>query len=164
MKKIILIITVIGCVFKLSAQSGKKIETNIRIIHRFFNALNNHDTTILTKFCDDSVHLESPNREGTKTGEPALVTVYARYFKSDPYLKYTITNILARNEAVVAEYVSSGQMTNAEANIPAYMKGKKYSLKNCTRFNVKKSKITSIVTYFDQVSFLKQMGFFEQKN
>jgi len=45
---------------------------------------------------------------------------------------------------------------------PDYMRGKKYSLQNCTRMSIMNGKITWQVSYFDQVAFLKQVGFFEQ--
>lgn len=164
MKQIFFLFAIIIYSTHIFAQSNKESKINTEIIQQFFAALNNHDTLALVKFCDDSVHIESPNWEGIETGKPALAHAYARYFKTDPYLKYTITNIVATNNATVVEYTSGGQMTNLEANIPEYMRGRKYILKNCTRFNFANSKITGIVTYFDQVSFLKQMGFFDQKN
>ena len=40
---------------------------------------------------------------------------------------------------------------------------KKYLLKNIVRIDIDGNKITGEYTYFDQVSFLKQMGFFDQK-
>jgi steroid delta-isomerase-like uncharacterized protein len=163
MIKIFLLTSLLIISSRLIAQSNKEVRNNINTIHQFFDALNNHDTISITKFCDDSVLLESPNWDGIETGKSELTATYARYFKSDPYLKYSITNIVATNQAVIAEYTSSGQMTNLEANVPEYMRGKKYTLRNCSRFNLKDGRITEIVTYFDQVSFLKQMGFFERK-
>ncbi|MDE3058809.1 MAG: ester cyclase, partial [Bacteroidota bacterium] len=78
-------------------------------------------------------------------------------------LKYEMTHeVIGKNSAVV-EYSSSGTLENNEKGVPAYMRGKKYVLKNCTRMDFENGKIVSEATYFDQVSFLKQMGYFEQK-
>gem|GEM_PF-6925352 len=38
------------------------------------------------------------------------------------------------------------------------MIGKKYTLKNCTRIDIKKGKIAHEMTYFDQLAFLRQVG------
>jgi uncharacterized membrane-anchored protein YitT (DUF2179 family) len=45
----------------------------------------------------------------------------------------------------------------------SYMKDKKYMLRNCTKLKFEKDKIIEETTYFDQVAFLRQVGFFEQK-
>jgi hypothetical protein len=67
-------------------------------------------------------------------------------------------------DAVVLEYSSSGTMTQSELEvaIPDYFRGKPYTLHHATRITVKGGKITSEMTWFDQVAFLRQMGFFDQ--
>jgi len=43
------------------------------------------------------------------------------------------------------------------------MKGKKYTLNYCAILTISKNKITKETDYFDQVAFLRQVGFFDQK-
>jgi ketosteroid isomerase-like protein len=43
------------------------------------------------------------------------------------------------------------------------MKGKKYTINYCAIFTIKNGKIVKETDYFDQVAFLRQVGFFDQK-
>jgi hypothetical protein len=56
-------------------------------------------------------------------------------------------------DAVVLEYSSSGTMTQSELEvaIPDYFRGKPYTLHHATRITVQDGKITSEMTWFDQV-------------
>ncbi len=151
--------------FKQSfAQTAKTAGANIKLIYQLFDALNAHDTAALKTFCDDSIHIQSPNWEGLQTGLHAIAVVYQRYFSGTPDLKYAITNIISTNDDAVVEYTFTGTFTNPEPGTPEYMRDKKYSLKACSRMDIVTGKITNSVTYFDQVSFLRQVGFFDQKN
>ncbi|HEY8928723.1 MAG TPA: nuclear transport factor 2 family protein [Mucilaginibacter sp.] len=105
----------------------------------------------------------SPNWEGAKTGPEGINEVYSRYFASTPDMKFVITHVMVSNENVVAEYHVSGTLSNPEKGTPEYMKGKKYELDYCTVFTVFKGKITRETDYFDQLAFLRQVGFFDQK-
>ena len=131
-------------------------------VNRFFKALNKHDTILIAKFFADTAKLESPNWEGYKVGPSGAKEVYGKYFTSSPDVKYDIKEVTIGPGAAVVEYVVTGTLKNAETGTPAYMIGKKYSLKNITRFNLHEGKILAESSYFDQVAYLKQMGFFEQ--
>jgi len=140
-----------------------KTATNIAVVKALFAAINNHDSIAVSTFFADSAILESPNWEGVQKGKPAAITIYNRYFKGTPDLAYTITHLIATDTAVVVEYTFAGKFSNPEGSSPAYMKDKHYSLKGCTLFNVAHHKITAAVSYFDQVAFLRQVGFFGQQ-
>lgn len=133
-----------------------------KIAHRWIDALNAHDTLGLAELYADSAILLSPNWEGSKIGQGAVKEVYRRYFTSTPNLSYQLTHIIATDSFLVIEYISSGALSNPESTAPAYMKFKKYSLQNCTRLDILDGKIRQQVNYFDQVAFLRQVGFFEQ--
>lgn len=137
---------------------------NIQLVNKFFDAINAYDTTLLKTFCDDSVHIQSPNWEGTQIGTHALAVVYYRYFTGTPDIKYSITNIISCDTSVVVEFIFSGKFSNPEEGTPGYMRNKNYSIKGISRIDITANKIKNIVTYFDQVSFLRQVGFFDQKN
>jgi len=132
------------------------------LINNLFDMMNKHDSIAVASFFADSAHIESPNWEGVQTGKQAIITIYSRYFKGTPDLHYTITYTTATDDAVVVEYTFAGTFSNPEGSSPAYMRDKKYDLKGCTRFNIHNNKITTSVSYFDQVAFLRQVGFFDQ--
>jgi len=150
------------CIVLLPAAYAQKTTANVEMMHSLFNAINQHDSIAVAGFFADSAKLESPNWEGTQTGKQAVTTIYSRYFKGTPDIKYDITNIIATDDAVVVEYTFGGKFSNPEASSPAYMLNKIYSLKGSTRFNISNNKITTSVSYFDQVAFLRQVGFFDQ--
>ncbi len=134
---------------------------NTKLIRDLFDKMNKHDTTAIGSFFDDSAKIESPNWEGVQTGKQAVVTVYSRYFKGAPNMQFNITNITATDDAVVVEYTFGGQFTNPEPGTPEYMRNKSYTLKSCTHYNIAHNKIIAAISYFDQVSFLRQVGFFD---
>ncbi len=163
MKQILVISLIALTGLFLSQCTADKKNSLQDIITAHFEAMNRHDTIAISKFYSDSATLESPNWEGTKKGPAEAREVYSRYFISSPDLKYTISHILSTENEIVVEYESHGTMMHLEDGGPAYMLGKTYTLKNSTRFEIKDGKIMKSVSYFDQVAFLRQVGFFEQK-
>jgi steroid delta-isomerase-like uncharacterized protein len=144
------------------SQSKSSTDENRKMAMLWIQTINRHDTAALSRFYDNQVQLESPNWEGTKTGKAELTEIYRRYFSSTPDLRYDLSNVIATDSALVIEYRSYGTLLNPEQNAPAYMKGKAYSLQNCTRMDIRNGKIIKQSSYFDQVAFLRQMGFFER--
>jgi steroid delta-isomerase-like uncharacterized protein len=128
----------------------------------WMDALNRHDTDAIAKMYSDDAQLESPNWQGVKTGSAGAIEVYGRYFISTPDLQQKITHLITTDSNIVIEYVSSGTLLHPEKSTPEYMRGKKYTLQNCTRLDVINGKIVRQMNYFDQVAFLRQVGFFDQ--
>ncbi|MFI5153347.1 MAG: nuclear transport factor 2 family protein [Chitinophagales bacterium] len=145
-----------GCSYSRTTEDKK-------IAQDWISVLNRHDTTALGNFYDDSVTIESPNWEGKKKGIKEVKMTYGRYFTSTPDLQQEITLITATDSVLVLEYLSRGTLKNLEKDIPDYMKDKKYTLQNCTRMIIRNGKIVDQKTYFDQVAFLRQVGFFDQR-
>ena len=112
-----------------------RIGENTALIRTWIELLNKHDTVAIANMYSDSAHLESPNWEGIKTGPAEIKTVYARYFSGTPDLHHLITHLITTDSSIVVEYISEGTFMNPENG----------SQKN----------------YFDQVAFLKQVGFFD---
>ncbi len=162
-KKLFIGITVIFLFIAHPSFAQKENDINRKFAETWISNLNSHDTVAIANMYADDAYIESPNWEEVKRGPSAIREIYKRYFISSPDLKFTIINIITNDTAIVIEYYSSGTMQNLEGNAPEYMRGKKYTLKNCARMNMKNGKITEQRYYFDQVSFLKQVGFFDQK-
>jgi steroid delta-isomerase-like uncharacterized protein len=137
---------------------------SMEIVRERFEAFNKHDLKNLYLYYTDSATLETSSLEGRPKGREAVKEAYARYFTASPDLKYEITHIGCSGDTTVfVEFNSTGTILNREAGVPEYMQGKKYVLKNCSVFEMKDHKIKAERCYFDQVAFLRQMGFFEQE-
>jgi len=147
----------------LFAIVGQAFSQSPKLIENHFAALNRHDVKAIAEGYADSTKVYSPNWEGAKSGIAGIADVYTRYFKSTPDLSYKITNIIDAGDNVVVEYTATGTLSNPEGATPAYMKDKKYTLSYCAIFSIKNNKITKETDYFDQVAFLRQVGFFDQK-
>ncbi len=145
-----------------SAKSQSEKNTKAIAI-KWIDLLNKHDSVALTALYSDSAKIQSPNWEGTKTGLTEVRGVYSRYFTSTPDLHHKINNIISTDTAVIIEYDFYGTLSNPEESTPAYMRGKKYTLSACSIMSIRNGKIIRQESYFDQVAFLRQMGFFEQK-
>lgn len=125
--------------------------------------LNRHDTNALALLYLDTAKLFSPNWEGARIGPDGARTVYSRYFTGTPDLTHEMTNLIVTDQAIVIEYTSHGTFTHPEPGTPEYMRGKAYTLQTCTRLDIQNGRIARQVNYFDQVAFLRQVGFFDQK-
>jgi len=134
-----------------------------RLIDDHFKSLIAHDVKSIAAGYADDAQLLSPNWEGPKVGLSGVTEVYTRYFSSTPDLVYKVVNVINAGENVVVEYTSGGTLSNPETGTPGYMKGKKYMLNYCAVFTIKNNKIIKESDYFDQIAFLKQVGFFDQK-
>ena len=132
------------------------------VIKTKFSLMNTHNIEKMSALYMDSASIQSTGFDEIEKGPMGIKNIYSRYFKSSPDLSYEITGIIYKDTAAVVQYTSKGTMTTLEESVPAYMRGKKYELKNCTIFTIFHGKIAKEITYFDQVSFLKQVGFFEK--
>jgi steroid delta-isomerase-like uncharacterized protein len=142
--------------------TNKAFAQSPAIIDMHFKALIQHDVKAIANGYAEDAQVYSPNWEGAKTGTAGITEVYTRYFVSTPDLTYKINNIINAGENIVVEYSVNGTLSNPEGNTPDYMKGKKYTLNYCAIFTVKNGKIIKETDYFDQVAFLRQVGFFDQ--
>jgi len=154
--KFVVFCILLGSTINAFSQSSKLIDDH-------FKALKAHDVKAIASGYADDAQAFSPNWEGAKVGPAGLTEVYSRYFSSSPDLTYQVNNIIYAGDNVVVEYTSGGTLSNPEGNTPAYMKDKKYSLNYCAVFAIKNNKIIKESDYFDQVAFLRQVGFFDQK-
>lgn len=132
------------------------------IITEHFKALNSHDIKAIAAGYTTDAQVFSPNWEGAKAGPDSIADVYRRYFKTTPDLAYTITNMIAAGNNVIVEFTWTGTLSDPEHGEPDYMRGKKYTQPVCVIFMIKNNKIVKETDYFDQVAFLRQVGFFDQ--
>jgi len=141
---------------------AKPISPLIDMVNKKFDAMNRHDTNAIAKLYDDSALIQSPNFEKTEIGPKGARAAFGRYFITSPDMMYTISRILTGDSSVTVEYTFAGTMRHLENSVPSYMLGKYYSLKSCTVLEIHNGRIIADITYFDQVAFLRQVGFFDQ--
>jgi steroid delta-isomerase-like uncharacterized protein len=134
------------------------------IIDQHFKAINSRDIKAVAATYTADAQVFSPNWDGAKTGQDSVTNIYSRYFKSTPDLTYKVVNMIKAGDAITVEYSFSGTLSNPEGGTPNYMKDKKYTLQGCAIFILKNNKIIKETNYFDQVAFLKQVGFFDQNH
>jgi steroid delta-isomerase-like uncharacterized protein len=148
--------------FSACKQKAKPVSPFIDLVNKKFEAMNRHDTNAIAKLYDENALIQSPNMEKTEIGPNGIRAVYRRYFTTSPDMVYTITRVLPGDSSVTVEYTFAGTMKHLEASVPQYMLGKQYSIKSCTILEVHNGKIIADISYFDQVAFLRQVGFFDQ--
>jgi len=144
----------------LSVQVTKAQTTDL--IGEHFKLLNSHDIKGLANEYAIDAMIYSPNWEGPKIGPSGVSEVYSRYYKTTPDLDYTVTNTIKSGDSIIVQYSWGGTMAKPENGEPSYMEGKKYLLQCCTIFVIKNNKIIKETNYFDQVAYLRQVGFFEK--
>jgi steroid delta-isomerase-like uncharacterized protein len=125
--------------------------------------MNKHDLQGLSQLFADSAKVESVGFDVARKGPAGVREAYTRYWNTSPDMTYALTSIVAGDHDVVVEYTSVGTMNSPEKGEPEYMRGKKYTLRNCTRMTIENGKIIREMTYFDQLAFLRQVGFFEHQ-
>jgi steroid delta-isomerase-like uncharacterized protein len=153
-----LIAALTACGLTARAQSTS---SSSALARAWLEDLNRHDTLALAGLYTDSARIFSPNWEGAKVGPAGVRETYRRYFSGTPDLRHDLIRVLATDTVLVIEYFYRGSFDNPEAGTPAYMKGKKYELRCCTRLDLRAGKIYRQESYFDQVAFLRQVGFFD---
>jgi steroid delta-isomerase-like uncharacterized protein len=144
-----------------SLQSAKAQTTDLITEH--FKLLNSHDIKGLADEYAIDAMIYSPNWEGAKIGPRGITEVYNRYYKTTPDLAYTVTNVIQSGDNIIVQYSWSGTMSKPENGEPAYIEGKKYQLQCCAIFVIKNNKIIKETNYFDQVAYLRQVGFFDHR-
>jgi len=157
MNKSLLVLAIAG-----AFSSAAMAQSNV--IEEHYKAINAHDAQTVADGYGADAQLFSPNWEGAEKGVDGAKGVFARYFKSTPDLAYTVNNTINANNTIVVEYTFSGTLSAPEAGTPDYMKDKKYTLQGCAVFILKDNKIVKETDYFDQVAFLRQVGFFDQNH
>lgn len=134
------------------------INEPVEIVKAFFEAFNRHDAETMASFYAEDVFVDSPDFPAPKRTPKEVAENYQNYFESTPDIKDELKNIIVSGDKVIVEFVSSGTIQNLAPDDPPIMKGKKFSLKICSVLEIKNGKIVRDITYYDQLSFLQQVG------
>ncbi|MDQ3258009.1 MAG: nuclear transport factor 2 family protein, partial [Acidobacteriota bacterium] len=107
---------------------------------------------------DEAFFIDSPDFDAPKRGQQAIRETYSKYFRQTPDIRDDVKSIVACGDKVFVEFVSSGTIENPPSYAPPQMKGKKFAVKMASVLEIKNGKIVRDVTYYNQLSFLKQIG------
>jgi len=160
---ILILFYAIMTAYKENKRSHITNQPIVDLVKQRFAAMNRHDTDAIAKLYADGAVIQSPNAEKDVLGPAGIRSVYRRYFLTSPDMKYSITRIIPADSSATVEFTFTGTMQHMEDAGAKYMLGKRYTLKSCVILEVHDQKFVRDVSYFDQVAFLRQVGFFEQK-
>lgn len=134
-----------------------------QLVKDHFNALNRHDINMLVKDYDPDVQVTSSGWMGIHNGTRELIFDQTQNFHVSPDLRFDVEHVYFSGDSIITvQYTISGTLTNPAKDTPVSVIGKKYLLDKCTIFTIRDHKIVKEATYYDQFSFLNQMGFFDQ--
>lgn len=128
------------------------------IVESMFAAFNRHDVEAMTALYSDDAFIDSPDFDAPKRGQQTIRETYTKYFQQTPNIRNDVKSIVACGDKVFVEFISSGTIENPPAYAPPQMKGKKFAVKMASVLEIKNGKIARDVTYYNQLSFLKQIG------
>jgi len=164
-KSIILFVVVVAFLATFDVTAQKKSKGNNRlsqnsqqIVESMFAAFNRHDSEAMAALYSDDAFIDSPDFDAPKRGQQAIRETYSKYFRQTPDIRDDVKSIVACGDKVFVEFVSSGTIENPPSYAPPQMKGKKFAVKMASVLEIKNGKIVRDVTYYNQLSFLKQIG------
>jgi steroid delta-isomerase-like uncharacterized protein len=120
-------------------------------------AWNSHDVKkIISFFTDDGVYEDVATGKVSK-GKKEITDYLNSFFIDFPDLKLELKSLFAADDWGGSEIVSTA--THAHSSTPGIpTTGKVFSIRGATIFQLHKGKISRQSEYYDQVSFLKQVG------
>lgn len=130
----------------------------MKIAQAIFAAFNRHDAEAMASFYAEDTFVDSPDFAAPKRTPEEVAENYRNYFESTPDIKDDVTSIIVSGDKVVVEFTSSGTIENLAPADPPVMKGKKFSLNICAVLEIKNGRVVRDITYYDQLSFLTQVG------
>ena len=166
-KSIFLFVIAIAFLSTFNVTAQKKSKGNNRmsqnqnpqqIVESMFAAFNRHDVEAMAALYSDDAFIDSPDFDAPKRGQQAIREIYTKYFRQTPDIRDDVKSIVACGDKVFVEFVSSGTIENPPSYAPPQMKGKKFAVKMVSVLEIKNGKIVRDVIYYNQLSFLKQIG------
>jgi steroid delta-isomerase-like uncharacterized protein len=125
---------------------------------RYTDLINAHDAeAIAALFADDGVLMDPT---GEYRGREAIVEYWQGFFQAFPEISGGDEFKAESDDTAINEWTASGinegPLETLEGTIPAT--GKRATLRGCDVITVRGGRITSQRIYYDQLSFLAQLG------
>jgi steroid delta-isomerase-like uncharacterized protein len=128
-----------------------------KILDEYKLAWNSHDANrIVSFFTDDGIYGDVATGKVSK-GKKEITAYLNSFFIDFSDYKLELKSLFEADDWAGSEIVSTAN--HAHSSIPGIpVTGKTFSLRGATIFELKKGKISRQSDYYDQVSFLKQVG------
>jgi len=128
------------------------------ISDRYSDAINAHDAEAIASLYAERAGLEEPT--GTFTGREALIQYWQGFFTALPDVQVQDERKWDTGDTAINEWsatgTNSGPFETPEGTIPPT--GKRATLRGCDFLTVHEGLIQSHRAYYDQLSFLAQLG------
>ncbi len=128
------------------------------ISDRYTDAINAHDADAIgALYADDGVFTEPA---GEFRGREAIVQYWERFFTAFPDLNGRDEFTAESGDTAINEWsfsgTNSGPIETPEGTIPAT--GKRVTVRGCDALTVREGRIRSHRAYYDQLTFMTQLG------
>lgn len=163
MKKLNLILS--GICFGVLLICGCKEQKNAidykKLADQYSQALNAHDPKALAGFYAEDAVVHQPDATEPLKGRDAIEKIFAGYFITCPDLTIEFVTVICTGDQVAFEYIEkgtfTGPMVSPEGEIAPT--GKSFTVKGAffARINPD-GLIVEDRTYYDQMSFMNQLG------
>ena len=135
-------------------------QENIQIVRRTFEYFNNHKPDSVDQYLADNVRAEAAGAQGTMNKDQNRMYNH-RFFDAAPDLHFDVGDIIAQGDRVAATWVVHGTHKAPLAlpdggSIPAT--NRTFSVPGCTVAEFRNNLVIHQQVYWDQVSFLTQLG------
>ncbi len=133
----------------------------VKVMQAMFDAFNRHDLEALQALYADSAIIMSPEMPEPAIGSHHVAAIYGSLFQMAPNVQDEVIHYIHKDGEIAVEFISSGTVENISPDDPAEMRGKQFEIKIFSRLKIKDGKIVEDISYFDQLSFLQQLGLAE---
>ncbi len=141
-------------------------QENIQMVRRTFEYFNNHKPDLADQYLADNVKIEAPGVQGTMTKDQNRM-YNKRFFDAAPDLHFDVGDIIAQGDKVAASWVVHGThraplTVPGGGTIPAT--NRPFTMPGCTIAEIHNNLVTRQQIYWDQVTFLTQLGLVTQED
>ena len=136
------------------------VQDNLKIARDLYDAFNKKDFNKGKTLIDDNAEFLTVPFDMKLSGKEGYLQLMQSWATAFPDGICDVTNIIAGEDGAVVEFVGRGTQTgkflSPEGEIPPT--GKQANVPFCDVIKIKNGKITSVNSYFDTATMMKQLG------
>ena len=144
-----------GCM-QQDQQQIQQMEANKKIARDSWEAFNQKDAAKATSYYAENAVVQDYGEPKPRTGKEEIQQVWQMYITAFPDAHVTIEGELAHGDTVVQQWRVNGTNTGPLMEMPAT--NKSVEVHGCSIFHMVNGKIEHEWEYWDQLSFMKQLG------
>jgi len=135
-------------------------QENIQIVRKTFDNLNKHNVDVNDQMIAENAKFEATGAPGTMTRDQGRMYV-SSFVNAFPDIRFEVKDIIAQGDKVAASWVVKGThkmplTTQSGSSIPPT--NRSVTVPGCTFYELRNGLITRQEIYWDQVTFLTQLG------